>query len=129
MANKQKINAKKLAKVFPSLSKIDKKNVKNRVVKLIKRKENDTLDAVCECVSTGLGALKPEDFNKKDLKNLTKKKELLRFLSEYSKCSKDKKQKLKKKRDISLVQSGQGLGILLATVLPILANLIIKKFT
>lgn len=129
MARKQKINAKKLARVFPSLSNINKGNVKDRIVKLVKRKENDALDAVCDCVSTGLGALKPSDFNKKDLKNLSKKKELLRFLSEYSKCSKRKKQKLHKKRDITIVQSGKGLGILLATVLPILANLIIKKFT
>lgn len=129
MKQKLKINAKNFVDVFPSLMKINKKNTRKRINKIVSKNDNKTMDSICECVSTGLGVLKPTDFPKKDFKKLTRSKEMLRFLSNYASCSRNKRKKLQNKRNEAALQGGQGLGILLTTLLPILADIVIKKFT
>lgn len=121
-----KIKYKDLVKIMPELKKLTKLPSKQRIKKLLKKNSRDQ-DLVCKCVSVGLKSLNKQDFPKKQMKNLESEKEYLRFISDYSKCSKNKKKCLISKRNRALKKTGKGIGIILSTLLPILTSIIAKK--
>ena len=125
---KRKIKASSLAKAFPTLIKISEGNT-SEIPRLIKKKSEREIKAICSCVNMGLSSLKKRDFQSKPFRTLRTEREKLRFLSDFSQCSKNKKLCLVHKRNTALIQSGKGIGLILSSILPALADILINQFS
>ena len=122
------INARRLRSYLPSVKKIAIAGLCGKgLSKTVRNARCGSLDAVCECAEIGLNVLKRGDFKKSDMAKMAAYKDGIRFLAEYSKCRTGKKKCLRTRRDKKILQSGRGLGILLSTVLPIVASFIASK--
>ena len=125
MGRRSKIKARDLVQSFPLLHKISQAKSKD-VRKLIGSAEQKQKDLLCRCVELGLRNLSEKKFSPAQLKKMYAVEEKLNFLSSYAKCSGAKRKCLYHQQNKNIVQSGQGIGILLSAILPIIANLILK---
>ena len=123
---KIKIKSRLFAKVLPHLEHIAQCSNKTRRYILTQQKAG-FLDIMCQCLNSGVANLRKTDFSTKDWKTLQIDKEKLRFLGDYGACGKKQGKKQRRTRDRIVAQSGRGIGIILGTVLPMLANLILSK--
>lgn len=82
---------------------------------------------VCRCVELSMKTLRDDYFTNRQIANLHKCEEKIKFLNSVAKCSGTKRKCLEHKADENMVQGGRGIGVLLSVLLPILADLIIRK--
>lgn len=130
MAKKKKIliTTGSLARSYPKLLKLSRGKTRQQLSKILKQGDKDCVRSLCECVSLGVNALKPERFTKSQLKSLSKKKELLRFIGQVGQCRKPSEMRnVSSDLNNALMQSGRGIGLLLGIVVPALINLIASK--
>lgn len=122
------ISTGSLARSYPRLLKLTRGNTREQISRMLQKGDRDCMKSLCECVSLGLNTLKPERFTKSQLKSLSKKKELLRFIGQVGQCRKPSERRyVSKDLNKALVKSGRGIGLLLSIVVPALINLIASK--
>lgn len=127
MGRRRKLGADEIANSFPFLNKLSKCRGRRGVESLMKKGSDKDKDVACRCIEISLRNLKDSDFSDSQLKKLFAVEERLNFLSSYAKCSGARKKCLVHERDNSLIQGGQGIGLLLSTILPLIAKAIIEK--
>ena len=110
-----------LQKFYPVLNKISKTKSKSRISTILNELPNSGINAVCECLYNALYS------DKLDGKSLTRLKKLDPLTKENIRTIvyQPKKGRYTHKRRL-LEQSGGSLGAIIATVLPLLVNLIRK---
>jgi hypothetical protein len=118
----KQINRPALKKVYPLLKLLERMSSTDRIT-IIQHLDSAACDAVYMCVYNGLHntAISPQQRDAL-VKELGGKKRALRALMRTMQHSKVT-DALKKKR---LIQSGGGLGLILGTVLPLLASFLFK---
>lgn len=113
------MNKTKLRKLFPVLKTLN--NLKqNDLNMILPHLDNDVHHALTACICNGLRNEKVKSKRGKFLKKkLIKHKTTLRYLSNPKNSISQKKKKI--------TQIGGSLGLILGTVLPILANFLFRK--
>jgi hypothetical protein len=123
----KKFNASNISRSFPAIKKIIKNaDSKENLAKIVKKLRGKDLDGVCDCAAIGLNALRRNNLKSDNFAKMTAHRDGLRFLARYAECPKEKKRSLRRKRDKTLVQSGQGLGVLLSILAPVIATALSK---
>lgn len=111
--------SKNKLKLFDALSSVKK----DKLVHILKHIDEKGIESICECVfNTIYTDLKLSNPKRNSIKQTFKNKKGLRNLRIITNKEKDY---LKKKR--ALIQEGSGIGLLLATVAPLLAQLFMRK--
>jgi hypothetical protein len=128
MGRPKKISSRLLAANMPLLEKLSKSKTSSSMKKILSKQSNESKDLICDCIKLSLSHIPEKTIKKSDLKHVLKEQERLRFLRDYASCSKGKKKCLIHKRNAELRQSGKGLGVILAQVLPFVANIIYDTF-
>lgn len=96
---------------------------KDKLVHILKHIDEKGVESICECVfNTIYTDLKLSNPKRKSIKNTFSNKKKRRNLNIITNRDIDFK---KKKR--ALLQEGQGIGLILATVAPLLAQLFMRK--
>lgn len=121
------LDVEDLTNSLPEIAKIVKGGHSKTLKSLVKAKKTKELDTICSCVKIGLNHLNEKNFGNEDFQNLRKSKELLRFLSDFAQCSENKKKCLVHERNRKSVQAGQGISIILKSLLPLLLSEITKS--
>lgn len=122
----KKLKSSELLKAYSELTKIAKSKGSKRK-NLLAQKSNTFLDILCHCISNGINSIPKGGYKERHWKRLRAQRESLRFLSDYISCSHSKKKRLSKQRKKIVQQSGGSIGLILTTVLPLLADFIIGK--
>lgn len=123
----QHFDLKRILKSIPALQSIIKSsNSKKSLVKAVKKLRNRNLDSICDCAAIGLKTLRKNNLDSDTLSKMAAHKDGIRFLAQYSKCSKKKRGSLRKKRNQAIVQNGKGIGLLLAALVPIISTVLGK---
>jgi hypothetical protein len=121
----QKYNPESISQTIPIIKKLIKSsNSKKELKGAVRQLKSKEIDGVCSCADIGLSAIKKENLDSNTLSKLAAHKDGLRFLARYARCPREKKRNLRKRRNKTLVQSGQGLGVLLSILAPILTTVI-----
>jgi hypothetical protein len=120
---KERIDAAAFADALPMLKRLIKapKTLRPYVVQ---RQKNGKLDLICQCINAGIKNLRETDFSDRRLKQLNLDKEKLRFLGAFSRCSNKKQKCLLKKRKKVAMQSAGSISMILAVVVPLIAEII-----
>ena len=115
MLSKNKVN------LFKSLSSLNGDNLTH----VLKHIDANGVESVCECVfNTIYTDLKLSNRNRNKIRNTFKNNKSLRNLKVIT----DKSKNIQKKRK-ALLQEGKGIGLILATVAPLLASLFSKAIS
>ena len=112
----EKMKKKQLRRVFPFLKVLEKLSAQDQII-LVDFLNDEGCRAIFECVTNALYNTKLD--NRKKLKqDLTSNKTHLRYLTNNKKSMRVKRKKLK--------QVGGSIGLILGTVLPLLASFLSK---
>lgn len=106
-------------KLFTALSKLNSENFTH----ILKHIDSKGVESICECVfNTIYTNMRLSGRKRNNIKTIFKEKKARRNLGIITNKSKNSERKRK-----ALIQEGKGIGLILATVAPLLASLFSRK--